>query len=530
MFIPGSALNANLDRLGTDLSITSDGNQLVHIDTTNRRVGVRTSIPQAEMHIVGNLIANNSTITGTLSANEVDGSAVYDNGIRVLTRQDDIVASGDVYGSGTYDNLSLHLDASGVSPAYYGSTTRVPRLNIGSDGRITSAVEVVLTQVGNLSVSNTTITSPSGVISLGGATLANVGNAVAVTDGVNRGFVQNLIASSIGHANAIEQGTSNVVVVDNGTTRVIQTNIGNVLMAKTTATGTTFSGTTVLGNISIAADTITTTQANGNLTIAANGTGLVDVAGTSALGIPAGDTASRPTDVTAGYIRFNTEANQIEFYNGVAWVLIQNTITDQLITPDGTTNTFILTNSNTTTVGALVSINGTIQIPGVSYVISGDLIVFAETPLVTDLVSVRIIGASTNVSQLKSPSGNNSLIVTDVGVNVTGSTISNVPAITIFSAGIETQIASYSSSSYRTAKYILQASTSTASESCEVLVTHDGVNTAYHTTYGLVNTDGNVLPILGSIASSYSSGNVLLKYTSVHNNTTIKLSTLYITN
>jgi hypothetical protein len=50
--------------------------------------------------------------------------------------------------------------------------------------------------------------------------------------------------------------------------------------------------------------------------------------------------------------------------------------------------------------GVLVSINGTLQQPGVAYTVVGDQITFAEIPLTTDVIDIRFLGALVNTSQL----------------------------------------------------------------------------------------------------------------------------------
>ena len=71
-------------------------------------------------------------------------------------------------------------------------------------------------------------------------------------------------------------------------------------------------------NINLDANTISTTDTNGDLTIAPNGTGEVILNATSAITIPVGTTAQRPTNST-GQIRFNTTDGRFEGYDGNAW-------------------------------------------------------------------------------------------------------------------------------------------------------------------------------------------------------------------
>jgi hypothetical protein len=116
----------------------------------------------------------------------------------------------------------------------------------------------------------------------------------------------------------------------------------------------------------------------------------------TAVGIPAGSTADRPTPV-AGYMRFNSDTLAMEYYDGAAWVSVTNTILDQQLAPDGTSKTYSL-DQTSTQVGIIVSINGTLQHPGTAYTVTGDQITFTETPLVTDLVDIRFLGQAVTIA------------------------------------------------------------------------------------------------------------------------------------
>jgi hypothetical protein len=114
------------------------------------------------------------------------------------------------------------------------------------------------------------------------------------------------------------------------------------------------------------------------------------VSGTNALSIPAGNSSQAPTSVPEGSIRYNTETQNPEFWNGASWVPIGSNISDQTINPDGITDTYTLDQSATAG-GILVVINGVMQRPDVAYTVSGTQITFAEIPLTTDIIDVRFI-------------------------------------------------------------------------------------------------------------------------------------------
>ena len=118
----------------------------------------------------------------------------------------------------------------------------------------------------------------------------------------------------------------------------------------------------------------------------------------SAIRLPVGDNSTRPTGVS-GYFRYNTVGLAPEYYNGTAWVSVNNTVTGQSFSGDGS-NTVYTLDQDASQAGILVSINGTLQQPGVAYTVSGNQITFAEIPLVSDVIDIRFLGALVNTSQL----------------------------------------------------------------------------------------------------------------------------------
>jgi hypothetical protein len=57
--IPGFSLLANLDRQGTDLSLTSSGQTLQYWDVSNYRIGINTNSPTQALEVVGNVLVSN---------------------------------------------------------------------------------------------------------------------------------------------------------------------------------------------------------------------------------------------------------------------------------------------------------------------------------------------------------------------------------------------------------------------------------------------------------------------------------------
>lgn len=178
----------------------------------------------------------------------------------------------------------------------------------------------------------------------------------------------------------------------------------------------TYTGNISAGNVIVQ----TTVYAN---TISANTGNIVTVAGTGALKLPIGTVSDRPTGQN-GLIRFNTDIPALEYFDGTLWVPVTNTVTDQQITPDGTSTTYTLT-QQANTVGVMVSINGVLQIPTVAYSVSGDQITFTETPQSTDIVDIRFLGAAVTI---------NSTLTDDLAVSGNLTVTGNVTLTGILSA------------------------------------------------------------------------------------------------
>ena len=71
-------------------------------------------------------------------------------------------------------------------------------------------------------------------------------------------------------------------------------------------------------NLDLDGNTITSTDANGNIVLDPNGTGYVSIVGTNGVVIPVGTTAQR-TPTVQGAIRYNTDTSSFEGYTGATW-------------------------------------------------------------------------------------------------------------------------------------------------------------------------------------------------------------------
>jgi hypothetical protein len=74
-----------------------------------------------------------------------------------------------------------------------------------------------------------------------------------------------------------------------------------------------------IDNVNINGNTISSTDTNGDLTLAPDGTGGLIVSGTNSVTVPNGTTAQRDGTPASGMLRFNSNTNEFEGYNGTAW-------------------------------------------------------------------------------------------------------------------------------------------------------------------------------------------------------------------
>jgi len=141
-------------------------------------------------------------------------------------------------------------------------------------------------------------------------------------------------------------------------------------------------------------NTISPQDLNGNIILAPSGNGYVDINSSSALGLPVGSNLTRPDYADEGMLRFNTNIDALEFFDGSQWIPIGSTVLTTVIsdqfTGDNTTTQFTLSQTSTTS-GVIVTINGVIQIPSISYNVFGTTLEFAEAPVSTDIIEARII-------------------------------------------------------------------------------------------------------------------------------------------
>jgi hypothetical protein len=141
--------------------------------------------------------------------------------------------------------------------------------------------------------------------------------------------------------------TPNSAVITDSNSKVNQFNVDNIRLD-----GNTLSVTETNGDLHLAAngtgtviidsdidltfinvDTIGSSRNDGKIFIEPTGTGYVQISSQNALRLPVGNQSSRDASPLAGMIRFNTTNNVFEGYDGIAW----NSIGSKLQDVDGNT-------------------------------------------------------------------------------------------------------------------------------------------------------------------------------------------------
>ena len=330
--------------------------------------------------------------------------------------------------------------------------------------------------IGTISINGNTITGNTGV-TFGGNVSSNY-------------FVGTLVGNVLGNISG-SQTLTNLTVTGNTATGnlltnnffyangapVVFSNYGNANVAVFLAS---FGSNTISTAGNITAGNVTANHYGNVYTdyISSYTTNVVTVNVSTALGLPVGGNVARPGTPQAGQFRYNSDLSTVEFYNGVGWVALSNTITDQAINPDGTNSTYTL-NNTTTAVGILVSINGTVQQPGVAYTVAGNQITFSEVPLITDIIDVRFLSAATTLS----------MDTVDIDSSNVAVTTSN------------TIIDSFSTTNYRSVKYIISSTTATDAHMAEVLLVQNSGVVATKTTSN-INTNVNTITYSANINGS----------------------------
>lgn len=445
-------LHSNLIPFTAANGILSDNPTLRFFDSNNTMILANLTVLQNQTFTTidtGNVIINNA-IPGAIAfiaANNfvtTAGNLLYD-------RSNNVVTAGNVRLTTT--NTSQVLFVNDSTKAVTGTNfLTFDGTNLRANG-ITRLSE--LTFFGNTistAVNNADLIlfpSGTGLISAADKIVRNLATPVQPSDAVTKAYVDAINATIQQATNTINQQDTRVRTLDDGlATANITFVVQNVEQARIT------SSLISLQDITINDSTISTQAGAMVLSPDNNEKLIVDTA--SAMRLPIGADGQRPTAglEALGDFRFNTDINNIEWYDGNDWINpTNNAIASQVIVPDGILSTFTL-GQLATTASVLVNFNGVIQRPSTTYTVAGDQLTFSTVPLITDIIEIRLLNSA--LAAASSP------IVID-------KTYANIGTTT-------TSIDSWYVNEYRSAVYTYTAKTQIGNnfEVGEVRVVHDG--------------------------------------------------------
>jgi hypothetical protein len=311
----------------------------------------------------------------------------------------------------------------------------------------------------------------AGTVAVSNKRITQLAPPSAGTDAVNKDYVDSIALNFV--TTEIAQATSNVIVRDDtfGTANV-KIHVNGVLQGL-------FDGTNArLNDININGSTIT--ALSGELQLVPSAGERLYMGGNVAVTLPIGTNAQRPILADTGDLRYNTDLNSIEFYNGTTWVSTIPVLQSEVIYPDGTSSTYTL-GYQATTLGVLVNINGTIQQPTSAYTITGNQITFNEPPLTTDIIEIRYLTQSQTFS------------VSPIQVNT--------PYANVLPTNSSVVVDSFYSVVYRMAKYSFVAKSISTSRyhSGDINLLHNGVAPILQISGNITINGGNLVTFTSSI-------------------------------
>lgn len=313
--ISGPLLRANLERNGIDLAVETS---LLYIDVNNNRIGVNTSSPGNSLQVAGtaestsvltglanidNVTIDNSTITtatgdlfltGATSGDRVfiDDIAFNANEIFTAAAGQDLLINTQPGGSVIInDNLTI-ADPSVASPELsYGSITLLGETNLAEISTNETNLDLFLRADGNGWVQLDSDSRVIGNLEVTGDIF--VGGNVTIGDATT-----DSITIAADFTSDLRPDASNTYDLGTGSKKWRDLYVGDLLLTS---------------------NSVTTTVDNGNVRITPDGDGQVIADTTKSFRVPLGTTAERPVVTDPGHIRWNTDINIHEGWDGFEW-------------------------------------------------------------------------------------------------------------------------------------------------------------------------------------------------------------------
>jgi hypothetical protein len=318
--ISGPLLKANLVRDGVDLAFETD---LLYLDVTNSRIGVRTASPQYDLDVNGTTRTTNTVVDNELTVGDI---SITGNTISSATNTIFFQAAA---GEPTVYHSRLQIDDMQISGNVISTTVSNASIDIQPNG--TGQVNVLANTsiVGNLAVTGNV--NATGNVVIGGN--ITIGDALTDNIVINASIQSDLIPQA---DNTYDLGSTSFrwksAYVNEFFTDAITVpslDIGNLMFSdneiSTTAGLDLYidgngAGGVRLGNFRIVDNVITNVVAGAISQIVQSGTGYFKIAGTNGFVPPTGSNAQRPSAYAVlGMTRYNIDSKALEIWDGFTW-------------------------------------------------------------------------------------------------------------------------------------------------------------------------------------------------------------------
>ena len=333
--IGGQVLTDNLLRAGVDLAFETD---LLYLDVTNNRIGIRDSTPIYDLDVNSNIRTDELTVTtqaalGNLRINtpntfstSVGGIDIFINGggeifhDRVITNN--LVVDGNLISS--ISNSNIVLDPNGSGTVELRANTDIlgdlaVSGNISMSGNLTGLGTLIL---GNQTIDTVTVNTDFTQSIIPGDDVTYALGADAGDSSPRRWAEihtpqwQYITTGAWPGSGLIPQTVtvSSQMTLDGITNKIsaIQSNEDLLLSPDT--------GITDIENTRWQINDITNLS-NTALTVAGTGIGYYQFVGTNGMVIPSGDNSQRRLSPEVGETRWNTEEGYLECYDGTVWAV-----------------------------------------------------------------------------------------------------------------------------------------------------------------------------------------------------------------
>lgn len=319
--ISGPMLKADLLREGVDLAFETD---LLYLDVNNNRIGINKTNPEFDLDVAGTVRVPSIEITSianigniTISGNTIDSNidvlelgtedtVVYQKKINI----DDIEIESNVIRTITPDtNLELRPTENAIVEIF--SDTNVYG-DIFITGNITTEGDIIIgdnrledTVVFNAKLDSDLIPTTTDTFNLG-----------STTKRWNTLFAKEIYVDTIDIEQLLttEKISVDDIEIDNNEIKTVTANTD----LKLTAQGT---GRVNIENFAIKDNIITNIVSNSITVFSNTNNGYFKIDGARGFVVPVGNNLQRPDQAfrEAGMIRFNTDDQRLELFNGSVW-------------------------------------------------------------------------------------------------------------------------------------------------------------------------------------------------------------------